>query len=184
MALTETYQLPLGFLAPEFTLLDTISGKYLSLKNLKGEKGTVVMFICNHCPYVKHINSKLVEVARNYIPQGISFIAISSNDIERYPEDSPENMKRVAETLGYPFPYLYDENQEVARAYHAACTPDFNLFDSDLKCVYRGRFCPSTPGNGVPVTGSDLIRAMDALINNIPIDDIQFPSMGCSIKWK
>jgi len=184
MALTETKLLPLGFIAHEFTLFDVVSQEFKSLRELKGDKGTVVMFICNHCPYVKHINLKLVEVARNYIKKGISFIAINSNDVEQYPDDSPENMRKIALELSYPFPYLFDENQQVAIAYQAACTPDFNLFDADLKCVYRGRFCPSTPGNGIPVTGKDLINAMDALINNQPIDPTQFPSMGCSIKWK
>ena len=175
---------PLGFEAPEFELLDTVSGTRVSLNELKSDKGTLIMFICNHCPYVKHVNGELVNLAGDYMPEGISFIAISSNDAEKYPEDGPEKMKEYATRLGYPFPYLYDEMQEVARAYDAACTPDFFLFDGAMTCVYRGQLDASRPGNGVPVTGKDLREALDALLSGKEISQVQIPSIGCSIKWK
>ena len=184
MAATETIQIPLGSIAPNFTLLDTVSGKQLSLQALRGEKATLVMFICNHCPYVLHINQQLVQLANDYIPKGVSFIAISSNDVTRYPADSPEKMSETALLLSYPFPYLYDETQEVAKAYVAACTPDFSLFDAQLKCVYRGQLDNSRPSNGLPVTGHDIRTALDALLANQPVSDKQYPSIGCSIKWK
>ena len=184
MALTETISIPLGFQAPNFDLPDSVSGKEMSLTGLKGENGTLVMFICNHCPFVVHIRSKLVELAQIYQKKGIRFIAISSNDVENYPDDAPDKMKALAEEFGFPFPYLYDESQEVAKAYNAACTPDFDLFNSQLECVYRGRLDGSTPGNGIPVTGDDLISAMDALINNESPLLKQLPSVGCNIKWK
>lgn len=184
MALTETIQLPLGFEAPAFSLTDVVTGAMVSLEGLKGERGTVVMFICNHCPYVIHVRQKLVEVARQYQPMGINFIAISSNDITRYPDDSPEKMKQLALEMDFPFPYLYDETQEVAKAYHAACTPDLSVFDASLACVYRGRLDDSTPGNGKQVTGNDLSKSLDALLRgDVPVEP-QYPSMGCNIKWK
>lgn len=184
MAATETIQIPLGSIAPNFMLLDTISGKQLSLQALRGEKATLVMFICNHCPYVLHINQQLVQLANDYIPKGVSFIAISSNDAARYPADSPEKMHETALLLSYPFPYLYDETQEIAKAYVAACTPDFSLFDAQLKCVYRGQLDNSRPSNGLPVTGYDIRTALDALLANQAVSDKQYPSIGCSIKWK
>lgn len=184
MALTETISIPLGFQAPNFDLPDSVSGKEMSLTSLKGENGTLVMFICNHCPFVLHIRSKLVELAQIYQKKGIRFIAISSNDVENYPDDAPDKMKALAEEFGFPFPYLYDESQEVAKAYNAACTPDFGLFNSELECVYRGRLDGSTPGNGIPVTGDDMVRAMDALLQGKSPLDEQLPSLGCNIKWK
>jgi peroxiredoxin len=183
MAVTPSTMLPLGTRAPEFSLPDTVSGKTFSLDALKGATGTVVMFICNHCPYVKHVNSGLVKAAKDYQPKGIGFIAISSNDIANYPEDAPDKMKAAARQLGYPFPYLYDESQAVAKAYQAACTPDLYLFDAKLACVYRGQFDDSRPGKGEP-NGRDLRAAMDALLAGKPVSPEQKPSVGCNIKWK
>ena len=184
MVLTPTTQIPLGFRAPDFTLPDAISGKELSLEDLASEKGTVIMFICNHCPYVKHVINGIVELANDYMPRGISFIAISSNDVENYPDDSPDKMKEEAARLGFKFPYLYDESQDVARAYHAACTPDFNIFDAELKCVYRGQLDDSRPGNKIPVSGKDIRKALDDLLSGKKISEDQVPSVGCNIKWK
>jgi peroxiredoxin len=184
MAATETIRIPLGFSAPDFTLPDTVSGKVVSLQQLKGEKATVVMFICNHCPYVKHVNPQLGKMANEYIPQGISFIAISSNDILNYPEDAPDKMKEVVKQLQYPFPYLYDETQEVAKAYHAACTPDFSIFDSNLKCVYRGQLDDSRPKNNSVSDGKDIRAALDAILSGKEVNTNQVPSLGCNIKWK
>jgi peroxiredoxin len=183
MAQTSSTMLALGTRAPAFSLPDTVSGKTLSLEQVQGQKGTVVMFICNHCPYVKHINAELVRVARDYQPRGIAFVAISSNDVVNYPEDAPDKMKRAAGNLGYTFPYLYDESQAVASAYRAACTPDFYLFDEQLACVYRGQFDDSRPGKGA-ATGRDLRLAMDALLEGKPVNPQQKPSVGCNIKWK
>jgi peroxiredoxin len=184
MAATETLQIPLGFVAPDFKLLDTVSGKYLSFKDIRGDKGTVVMFICNHCPYVIHVREELVRIANEYMPKGIGFVAISSNDVEKYPEDSPEKMKLLAQELSFPFAYLYDETQEVAKAYQAACTPDFNVFDSNDTCVYRGQLDDSRPKNDKPVTGKDLRLVLDCLLTGKPIPEKQIPSIGCNIKWK
>jgi peroxiredoxin len=184
MAQTPSNMLPLGTRAPAFTLPDTVSGQELSLDALKGTRGTVVMFICNHCPFVKHINDGLVIAASDYRHKGIAFIAISSNDAANYPEDAPDRMRAVAKKLGYPFPYLYDESQDVAKAYQAACTPDLYLFDANLACVYRGQFDDARPGNGVPVTGKDLRAAMDALLGGKAVSPAQKPSVGCNIKWK
>jgi thiol-disulfide isomerase/thioredoxin len=142
------------------------------------------MFICNHCPFVKHVQEELVRVANDYQDHGVSFVAISANDVDAYPADSPQNMKAVAQRLGYPFPYLYDESQDVARAYQAACTPDFYVFDRDLSLVYRGQLDGSRPGNGIPVTGRDLRAALDALLAGKPVSPDQRPSIGCNIKWK
>lgn len=184
MARTPSNMLPLGTLAPDFTLPDTVSGKTLSLDELKSDRATVIMFICNHCPFVKHVDEQLVAVANDYRSKGVSFIAISSNDVVNYPQDGPELMKEEAEKLGYPFPYLYDESQEVAKAYDAACTPDFYVFDGDLKCVYRGQLDDSRPGNGKPVTGSELRAALDEILNGKSVSVPQIPSLGCNIKWK
>lgn len=184
MAETPSNMLPLGTIAPEFILVDTRSGKKRSLSDLKSDKATVVMFLCNHCPYVKLIQNKLVHVAKDYQQKGISFIGISSNNVEKYPADSPDKMSLEAEQHHYSFPYLYDETQEVARAYQAACTPDFFVFDKNLKCVYRGRFDDATPGNDNPVTGKDLINALENIINGKQVDANQYPSVGCNIKWK
>jgi peroxiredoxin len=184
MVLTPSNMLPLGTKAPDFKLLDVISNKELSLNELKSDIATVVMFICNHCPYVKHVQKGLVELANDYIPKGISFIAICSNDIENYPDDSPENMKAVAKRLGYPFPYLFDESQEIARAYDATCTPDFYIFDEGLKCVYRGQMDDSRPGNEKPVTGRDIRDALDSILSGKRVTEEQYPSIGCNIKWR
>lgn len=184
MVLTPSAMIHLKTKAPQFKLSDAVSGKIMSLDQLKSDKATVIMFICNHCPFVQHIQRKLAEVARKYQSDGIQFIAINSNDIKNYPEDSPEKMKEVAKRLGYSFPYLFDETQEVAKAYRAACTPDFYIYDKNLACVYRGRFDASSPGRNVPVTGEDLCCALDNLLAGKPINPDQKASQGCNIKWK
>ena len=184
MALTPSSMLPLGTKAPDFSLTDTVSGRMLSLSELKSDRATVVMFICNHCPYVMHVQHELVRLAKDYQPRSVAFVAISSNDAANYPEDAPDRMKAVAQKQGYPFPYLHDESQAVAKAYRAACTPDFYVFDGALKCVYRGRLDGATPGNEVPVTGKDLRSALDAVLAGEPVSSDQKPSMGCNIKWK
>jgi peroxiredoxin len=184
MPAVETTLIPLGFRAPHFTLPDTISGKEISLEQLKGAKATVLMFICNHCPYVIHIREELIKMAKEYIPRGISFIAISSNDVVNYPDDSPQKMGELGRSMGFPFPYLYDETQEVAKSYFAACTPDFSIFDKDLLCIYRGQLDDSRPKNEKPVTGKDIRNALDAVINGVEVNSHQIPSIGCSIKWK
>lgn len=175
--------LPLGTQAPDFNLLDTVSDQMMSLAHTKGDLGTVIMFICNHCPFVKHVNSQIAQLAREYKEKGIGFVAISSNDVVNYPQDAPPLMKETAITEDYSFPYLYDKTQEVAHAYDAACTPDFYLFDSNLALVYRGQLDNSRPENGIPVTGTDLREAMDALLQGNPINELQKPSIGCNIKW-
>ncbi|NGQ96455.1 thioredoxin family protein [Brevibacillus sp. SYP-B805] len=184
MALVESYMLPLGTPAPGFTLPDTVSGKQVSLEDVKSDVATVIMFISNHCPFVKHVRSQLVQLANDYLPKGVSFAAICSNDAEQYPDDAPEMMKKEAEAHGFPFPYLYDETQDVARAYQAACTPDFYVFDGQLKLAYRGQLDDSRPSNGLPVTGKDLREALDALLAGQPVNPAQKPSIGCNIKWK
>jgi len=184
MALTPSTMMPLGTQAPDFTLPDTISGKTLGLQQLKGKKGTLVMFICNHCPYVKHIKDALAKLGKDYKDSGISIIAINSNDAVKYPDDAPDNMTLFSKQNGFVFPYLYDESQSVAKSYGGACTPDLFLFDGNLKCVYRGQFDDSRPGNNIPVTGKDLRAAMDQLIAGKAIDAKQTPSIGCNIKWK
>ncbi len=184
MALTPSNMLPLGTSAPSFNLIDTKDGATKSLDTLKGKTGTLVMFICNHCPFVIHVNIALVKLANDYKSNGINCIAISSNDAVSYPQDGPERMKEHAEINQYPFPYLYDETQEIAKAYDAACTPDFFLFDANLKLVYAGQLDDSRPGNGKPITGKDLRLATNALINKTPMPENQKPSMGCNIKWK
>ena len=183
MARTPSNMLPLGTEAPHFSLLDTISDNILSLDNVKGDKGTVIMFICNHCPFVKHVNPQLGMLGKEYQAKGIGFAAISSNDIINYPQDAPPLMKVNAKEEGYTFPYLFDATQEVAKAYDAACTPDFYLFDAGLKLVYRGQLDDSRPGNGIPVTGADLRQAMDNLLAGEPQAEDQKPSIGCNIKW-
>lgn len=183
MAMTPSNMLPLGTAAPDFRLNDTVSGRALALADVRGAKGTLVMFICNHCPYVLHVNPELVRLAADYLARGVGVVAISSNDVRDYPADSPERMGEVARRLGYPFAYLHDATQSVARAYDAACTPDFFLFDAQLKLAYRGRLDDSTPGNRRPLTGTDLRAALDALLSGgAPVPE-QFPSVGCNIKW-
>ena len=184
MVATPSKMLELGTLAPAFTLPDTISGQTMSLNELKSDQATVVMFICNHCPFVKHVNAQLVQLAKDYQPKGITFIAISSNDVENYPEDSPEKMKKYAQKLGYPFPYLYDESQDVAKAYRAACTPDFYIFDGNLKLAYRGQLDDSRPKSDIPVNGADIRAALDNILAGQPVSANQKPSLGCNIKWK
>jgi len=184
MARTPSNMLPLETLAPEFNLYETISSNTLSLQKLKGKKGTVIMFICNHCPFVVHVNEALVAIANTYTNKGIGFIAISSNDAVSYPQDAPDKMKAHALKENYPFPYLYDASQEVAKAYDAACTPDLYVFDAQLKLVYRGQLDDSRPENGIPVTGKDLRHALDCLLEGKANKTIQKPSIGCNIKWK
>ena len=184
MALTESTMLDLGTQAPDFTLPDTISGKTMSFADVKGDQATVVLFICNHCPYVLHVNNELIRIVEDYRDKGVGFVGISSNDAEKYPADGPENMQAHAADIGYDFPYLYDETQEVARAYDAACTPDIYVFDGDDKLYYRGRLDGSRPKNDVPLTGSDLRAALDAALAGKPAPEKQYPSAGCNIKWK
>lgn len=184
MAQTPSTMIPLGTAAPDFTLIDTVSGKKRSLNELKSDIATVIAFICNHCPYVIHIQSKLVDVANQYQAKGIRFIAINSNDIESFPEDDPAHMKQIAEAKHYPFPYLFDATQSVAKAYQAACTPDLFVFDKALKCVYRGRFDNATPGNNEPITGRDLTQALDNILAGKSVSSDQKNSIGCNIKWK
>jgi peroxiredoxin len=184
MSLTPSNMLPLGTVAPDFYLRDAVDNKYYSLADIKGDKGTIVMFICNHCPFVKHVNAEIVRLANDYRILGFGFVAIMSNDVEKYPEDSPEKMEIYANKLNYTFPYLYDKSQEVAKKYEAACTPDFYVFNAELKLIYRGQLDNSRPGNGIPVTGRDLREALDAVLNNRSISENQKPSIGCNIKWK
>jgi peroxiredoxin len=184
MALTESNEFKTGTKAPDFNLVNTIDDTFYSLHQLKGEKGTVILFICNHCPFVIHVNNELIKMANEYQQKGINFIAISSNEIDNYPQDAPKFMKEIAANLNYPFPYLFDETQKVAKEYDAACTPDFYAFDADLKSVYHGQLDNSRPGNGKPVTGFDLRNALDTLLDSNPALENQKPSVGCGIKWR
>jgi peroxiredoxin len=184
MSLTISNVFQLGAKAPDFTLLNVVSNQLESLNTLKGTQGTVVLFICNHCPFVIHINAALVKMANEYRKKGIHFIAISSNDVDNYPQDHPTLMKKVAAKENYPFSYLYDETQEVAKAYKASCTPDIYLFDAHLKAIYHGQLDASRPGNGMPVSGADLTSAINQLLENKAPLENQKPSMGCNIKWK
>ncbi|MAZ27198.1 MAG: thioredoxin family protein [Cytophagaceae bacterium] len=184
MARTPSNMIPLGTKAPHFNLLDTVTKKFVSLEDIQGERGTVIMFICNHCPFVKHVNDEMVRVANDYRVLGFGFVAISSNDVENYPQDGPELMWQNARKYNFTFPYLYDESQAVAKDYDAACTPDFYLFDDALQLVYRGQLDDSRPGNGIPVNGRDLREALDNVLNSRPQNNIQKPSIGCGIKWK
>jgi peroxiredoxin len=183
MALTPSTMLPLGTVAPDFRLPDT-SGKLVSPADFKDRTALLVIFMCNHCPYVIHIRAGLAQLARDYTPKNIGIVGISSNDVKNYPDDSPARMQEEVKSAGYIFPYLYDESQAVAKAYRAACTPDLYLFDKDRKLVYRGQFDDSRPGNGVPVTGKDLRAALDAVLAVRPVSEKQKASMGCNIKWK
>ncbi|MFH1719620.1 MAG: thioredoxin family protein [Planctomycetota bacterium] len=183
MSLTASQMLELGTLAPEFNLPDT-AGKKVSLDDFKDAPALVVVFMCNHCPFVKHILDRMVELVKEYQAKGVAVVAINSNDAGGYPEDRPEMMAKAAKKYGFTFPYLYDETQEVAKAYRAACTPDFFLFDGGRKLVYRGQLDDSRPGNGIPVTGADLTPAVDAVLAGRPVAREQKPSMGCNIKWK
>ncbi|MGA3283613.1 MAG: thioredoxin family protein [Verrucomicrobiota bacterium] len=183
MALTPSTMLPLGTTAPDFKLPDT-NGKTVSLADFKNKPALLVLFICNHCPYVKHIRAGLAQLARDYLPRGVAIVGINSNDVANYPDDSPAKMKEEVKSAGYLFPYLYDESQAVAKAYRAACTPDIYLFDKGRKLVYRGQLDDSRPGNGIPVTGKDLRAALDAVLAGKPVSANQKASMGCNIKWK
>jgi len=183
MARTPSNMVPIGFRAPKFELYDTNSKKKLKSDNIFGEKCTLLMFICNHCPFVLHVNKEIVKLANQYQNKGISFIAISSNDILKYPEDSPEKMSEVVIKEKYIFPYLYDQTQQVAKEYDAACTPDFYIFDKDKKLVYRGQLDDSRPGNNIPVTGNDIRKAFDSILSSKKIVSNQKPSIGCNIKW-
>jgi len=176
--------LPLKTPAPNFTLLDVVTNKSVSLQTIKSDIATVIMFICNHCPFVQHIQDKLIEIASNYQQKNIQFIAICSNDSKKYPDDSPKKMRTMAKEKKYSFPYLHDETQQVAKNYRAACTPDFFIFDKNLLCVYRGQFDDSRPGNGIPVTGKDISGALDAILSGQAVNQNQKPSIGCNIKWK
>ncbi|ADJ28879.1 thioredoxin family protein [Nitrosococcus watsonii] len=184
MARTESIMLDLGTQAPDFQLLEPATGRTVSLADFKGASGLLIIFMCNHCPYVKHISTALSQFAREYQPKGLAIAGISVNDVENYPDDSPEKMAEEVEAQGYIFPYLYDETQEIAKAYKAACTPDFFLFDKNHKLVYRGQFDASRPGNDAPIAGEDLRAAADAVLAGQPISGEQRPSMGCNIKWK
>ncbi len=184
MSLKESNMMELGTIAPDFNLPDTISGDDYNLNGFFPSKGLVIMFICNHCPYVIHVNSQLISIAKKYNSKGINFVAISSNDVENYTDDSPDKMSLVGRVLQYPFPYLYDEDQSVARDYDAACTPDLYLFDSSRKLHYRGRLDGSRPNNDIELTGEDLRLAIDNLLSGNPALERQYPSAGCNIKWK
>ncbi|MFO0946636.1 MAG: thioredoxin family protein [Planctomycetota bacterium] len=183
MALTPSTMRNLGTIAPDFTLPDT-NGKIRTLAEFKDAPALLVIFMCNHCPYVKHIRDGLVQLGKDFQANGAAVVAISSNDVTTHPDDGPRLMAKEAKQFGYTFPYLYDESQEVAKAYHAACTPDFFLFDKDRKLVYRGQMDDSRPDNGKPVTGADLRAALDAILSGKPIPEPQKPSIGCNIKWK
>jgi peroxiredoxin len=183
MVNTPSTMVPLGTRAPSFNLPDT-GGKVVSLDDYKNAPALLVVFLCNHCPFVKHILPHFVELAGEYQRRGVGIVGISSNDVSHYPDDSPEKMAELSRAMGFPFPYLYDESQTVARAYGAACTPDFYLFDRGGCLVYRGQMDDSRPGNGRPVTGAELRAAMDAVLQGRPVSDDQRPSIGCNIKWK
>lgn len=176
--------LPLGTPAPDFSLPDVVTGKTVSLAGFKNSPALLVMFICNHCPYVKHVQAGLTQMAKDFQARGVAVVGLSSNDVRNYPEDSPEKMKEEARRAGYSFPYLYDESQSIARAYRAACTPDFFLFDGQRKLVYRGQMDGARHGNNVPVTGNDLRAAVDSVLAGKPVASNQIPSLGCNIKWK
>lgn len=184
MVRTLSTMLDLGTQAPDFRLPDTVSGRTISLDTFAGKKALLVMFICRHCPYVQHVKDELARLGRDYGEKNVGIVAISSNDAEAYPDDAPASLKAMAEELGFNFPYCYDETQEVAKAYAAACTPDFYVFDEARRLVYRGQLDDSRPSNGKPVTGRDLRAAIDAVLRGQPVDPDQKPSLGCNIKWK
>jgi peroxiredoxin len=184
MAKTESTMLALGTEAPGFTLPDVVSGEDVSLATFEGRRALLVMFICRHCPFVVHVRDELARLGRDYADADLGIVAISSNDAGAYPDDRPESLREMAEELGFTFPFCYDESQDVAKAYDAACTPDFYLFDADRRLVYRGQLDSSRPANDVPVTGEDLRRAIDLALAGEPIDPEQRPSLGCNIKWK
>ncbi|HRP61907.1 MAG TPA: thioredoxin family protein [Phycisphaerales bacterium] len=184
MAQTPSNMVPLGSPAPSFLLPDATTGNLVSIEDFADHGALLVMFICNHCPFVKHLRAALAELGREYQPQGAAIIAISSNDVQKYPDDSPAKMASEAREAGYTFPYLFDESQDVAKSYKAACTPDFFLYDRLRQLVYRGQFDDSRPSNGIPVTGADVRAALDAVLAGEPVSRNQKPSIGCNIKWK
>ena len=184
MARTPTTQIPLGFKAPTFSLPDVLSSKNIALENVSKKNGLVVMFICNHCPFVIHVMDEIIAVANDYLSKEIGFVAISSNDVDNYPDDSPEKMKALAIEKKFPFPYLFDESQDVAKQYDAACTPDFSVFDKNLTCIYRGQLDGSRPGNDIENNGTDLRKVLDYILKDRKLDFEQLPSIGCNIKWK
>ena len=184
MALTPSTMLPLGTPAPDFALRDSVSGKTVKLADFAQKKALVVMFICNHCPYVQHVREGLAAFGRDYASKDVGIVAISANDPETHPGDAPDKLALEAKSAGYRFPYLFDETQSVAKSYTAACTPDFFVFDEQRKLAYRGQLDPSRPGNAVPVTGADLRAAVDALLAGKPVAGTQKPSLGCNIKWR
>jgi peroxiredoxin len=185
MALTaSTMMLELGTTAPAFSLPDVVSGRTITLETFAGARALLVMFICRHCPYVVHVKEELARLGKDYAGKSVGVVAISANDVTTHPDDAPEQLRRMAKELGFTFPFCYDESQEVAKAYTAACTPDFFLFDGDRRLVYRGQLDESRPGSGKPVTGRDLRAALDAVLAGQPVSKKQMPSMGCNIKWK
>ena len=184
MALTPSTMLDLGTKAPDFKLPDVKTGRMVSLSDSAGKKALLVMFICRHCPYVQHIKEGLARMGNDFLGKGAAVVAISSNDAQNYPDDAPEKLREFARELGFQFPFCHDDSQAAARAYSAACTPDFFLFDKDRKLVYRGQMDDSRPGNGRPVTAKDLRAALDAVLGNRPVSQDQKPSIGCNIKWK
>src|SRR5262245_25576621 len=184
MAETPSTMVELGTKAPEFSLPDTVSRQTVSLDSFAGKKALLIMFICPHCPFVKHVQDELARIGRDYFDRDIGIVAISSNDADSYPDDAPPRLKQMAERLRFKFPFCYDESQAVARAYDAACTPDFFLFDESRRLVYRGQLDSSRPSNLIPVTGKDLRAAIDAVLSGTPVSSNQMPSIGCNIKWK
>jgi|ERR1041385_6160793 peroxiredoxin len=184
MVAVNSTMLPLGTRAPDFRLRDVMSGKTVARDDLGKRSALLMIFMCNHCPFVKHIRGELARLGRDYGPRNVAIVGISSNDVKNYPDDSPEKMAAEARGAGYTFPYLHDETQEVAKAYRAACTPDFYLFDRDQRLVYRGQLDDSRPGNGIPVTGKDLRTALDSILAGKEVPPNQKPSIGCNIKWK
>ncbi len=184
MVLTPSTMLPLGSSAPDFVLPDVVSGETVTLDNFAGKEALLVMFICRHCPFVIHVQEELARLGSDYQGKSVGILAISSNDVQTHPEDAPSNLQAMAEELNFSFPYCYDETQQVARTYQAACTPDFFLFNGRRELVYRGQLDESRPGNDKPVTGRDLRSAMDAILSGIPVSSDQTPSVGCNIKWK
>ncbi|MEB3828739.1 thioredoxin family protein [Phormidium sp. CCY1219] len=184
MALTPSTMLPLGTQAPAFELPDVVSGERISLESFRDRQGLLVMFICRHCPFVKHVQDELAAIGKDYSNSNLGIVAISANSVETHPQDGPEKLKEMVQEVGFSFPLCYDETQEVAKAYTAACTPDFFLFDADRKLVYRGQLDDSRPSSSVPVTGKDLRGAIDAVLAGKPVSEAQKPSVGCNIKWK
>ncbi len=184
MALTDSTMMPLGTKAPDFNLTDVTSGEKVSLSDLNDNKALLVIFICQHCPYVKHVEDEIARIGKDYQDKGLGLVAISSNDTSSHPADSPQHLKQQAKKLGFNFPYLFDQDQSVAKKYTAACTPDFFLFDGDRELIYRGQLDDSRPGNNIPVTGESLREAIDAFLNDQPVSKEQKPSSGCNIKWK